>query len=77
MFLEKGDANRTFVTYRTERFNIASYETRVADIKDNVIYRMDEVCAIIPLWKQVCTDGETTCQLAEIEIELQKTQSLH
>ena len=36
---------------------------------DTVSVEMDTNCAMIPLWKQVCTDHESTCQLADIEIQ--------
>ena len=63
-FLENGDLNSTFATYQTLQFNVESFE-----VVENVSYEMDANCALIPLWKQVCTDDASTCQLATIEIQ--------
>ena len=51
------------------QFDVETFETRLSDVVDTVSDAMDTNCALIPLWQQVCTDDESTCQLATVEIQ--------
>ena len=68
-FLKNDNENSTFSTYRTTQFNVNTFETEMVTVVDTVSNEIDTNCAMIPLWKQVCTDDESTCQLADIEIQ--------
>ena len=62
-FVDNGMENSTFTTYRTKQFNIETFETKLVEVVDTLTNAVDTNCAMIPLWKQVCSDDEPTCQL--------------
>ena len=67
--LKNDNENSTFSTYRTTQFNVETFETEMVTVVDTVSNEIDRNCAMIPLWKQVCTDDESKCQLADIDIQ--------
>ena len=67
-FLDKGEENSTFVTYQTARFEIQTYEIDLEEVREGLFYSLESNCATIPMWKTVCDDDTSSCQLADINI---------
>ena len=68
-FLNRGEENSSFVTYQTSSFEIKSFEIVLEEVKEELYYSLESNCASIPIWKTVCTDDASSCQLADINIK--------
>ena len=67
--LDKEEESSSFVTYETAVFEVQMYEIDLEKGMEDLFYNLESNCATIPIWKTVCDDDTSSCQLADINIK--------
>jgi len=68
-YLNGGEETNSFLTHETSQFIIQTFKISLIDVMENIFYDLDSNCATIPMWKTVCADDASSCQLANMEIQ--------
>ena len=68
-YLNGGEEIKSFLTYEMSQFTIQTFEISLNDVMNNMFNKLESNCATIPMWKTVCADNASSCQLANVEIQ--------